>query len=40
MTPSAPNPDVAARLPDRFRGVLLGLAIGDALGAPLEFQPA
>ena len=25
-------------LRDRFRGVLLGLAIGDALGAPLEFQ--
>lgn len=25
-------------LADRFRGVLLGLAIGDALGAPLEFQ--
>lgn len=27
-------------LRDRFRGVLLGLATGDALGAPLEFQPA
>jgi len=25
---------------DKFRGVLLGLAVGDALGAPLEFQPA
>jgi ADP-ribosyl-[dinitrogen reductase] hydrolase len=25
---------------DRFRGVLLGLAVGDALGGPLEFQPA
>lgn len=28
------------RLRDKFRGVLLGLAVGDALGAPLEFQPA
>lgn len=27
-------------LRDRFRGVLLGLATGDALGAPLEFQAA
>lgn len=27
-------------LRDRFRGVLLGVAVGDALGAPLEFQPA
>jgi ADP-ribosyl-[dinitrogen reductase] hydrolase len=25
---------------DRFRGALVGLAVGDALGAPLEFQPA
>lgn len=40
MTHAAPNLDVAAHLPDRFRGVLLGLAVGDALGAPLEFQPA
>lgn len=40
MTLSVNNPDVGARLPDRFRGVLLGLAVGDALGAPLEFQPA
>jgi ADP-ribosyl-[dinitrogen reductase] hydrolase len=29
-----------AQLRDRFRGVLVGLAAGDALGAPLEFQPA
>lgn len=29
-----------ALLQDRFRGVLLGLAVGDALGGPLEFQPA
>jgi ADP-ribosyl-[dinitrogen reductase] hydrolase len=28
------------RLRDRFRGTLVGLAVGDALGAPLEFQPA
>src|ERR1051326_8169549 len=28
------------RLRDQFRGVLLGLAVGDALGGPLEFQPA
>jgi len=27
-------------LRDRFRGALVGLAVGDALGAPLEFQPA
>ena len=40
MTHAAPHPDAAARLPDRFLGVLLGLAVGDALGAPLEFQPA
>jgi ADP-ribosyl-[dinitrogen reductase] hydrolase len=29
-----------ALLRDRFRGALIGLAVGDALGAPLEFQPA
>ncbi len=28
------------RLKDRFRGVLLGIATGDALGSPLEFQEA
>lgn len=28
------------QLKDRFRGALLGLAVGDALGGPLEFQPA
>ena len=27
-------------LRDKFRGVILGLAVGDALGGPLEFQPA
>ena len=26
-------------LQDRLRGMLLGLAIGDALGAPVEFMP-
>ena len=25
---------------DQFRGCLLGLAVGDALGAPLEFMGA
>ena len=29
--------EVAAR--DRFRGCLLGLAVGDALGTTLEFKP-
>jgi ADP-ribosyl-[dinitrogen reductase] hydrolase len=24
---------------DRQRGALIGLAVGDALGAPVEFQP-
>jgi ADP-ribosylglycohydrolase len=33
--PSAGEPDVA----DRFRGCLLGGAVGDALGAPVEFMP-
>lgn len=28
-----------ARLLDRYRGSLVGLATGDALGAPLEFSP-
>lgn len=27
------------RLVERYRGSLLGLAVGDALGAPLEFKP-
>ena len=26
-------------IPDRFRGCLLGLAAGDALGTTLEFKP-
>ena len=32
--------DASGRLRDQFRGALLGLAVGDALGGPLEFQPA
>jgi ADP-ribosylglycohydrolase len=35
-TPPAPAPDGAAGLRDRARGALLGLAVGDALGAPAE----
>lgn len=34
MTPPAPSPD-----PNRFRGCLLGLAIGDAIGTTVEFAP-
>lgn len=34
------TPEEHERLQDRFRGVLAGLAVGDALGGPLEFQPA
>ncbi|MGW0734604.1 ADP-ribosylglycohydrolase family protein [Streptomyces sp. NPDC002851] len=33
---SAPAPDGAGALRDRARGALLGLAVGDALGAPAE----
>ena len=33
-------PQESEKLRDRFRGTLAGLAVGDALGAPLEFQPA
>ncbi|MGQ5636837.1 ADP-ribosylglycohydrolase family protein [Streptomyces sp. EWL5.16] len=35
-TPPAPASDGAAGLRDRARGALLGLAVGDALGAPAE----
>ncbi|WP_369388628.1 ADP-ribosylglycohydrolase family protein [Streptomyces sp. CG1] len=35
-TPPAPAPDDAAGLRERARGALLGLAVGDALGAPAE----
>jgi ADP-ribosyl-[dinitrogen reductase] hydrolase len=34
MTPPSPHDD----LPGRCRAVLLGLAVGDALGAPVEFM--
>src|SRR5258708_38659476 len=34
------TPEEHVRLQDRFRGVLVGLAVGDALGGPVEFQPA
>ncbi|MFC8359285.1 ADP-ribosylglycohydrolase family protein [Streptomyces griseorubiginosus] len=34
--PSAPVPQHTAELRDRARGALLGLAVGDALGAPAE----
>ncbi|MFF5493019.1 ADP-ribosylglycohydrolase family protein [Streptomyces aquilus] len=34
--PSAPAPGNAAELRERGRGALLGLAVGDALGAPAE----
>ncbi len=40
MTQAIENSEAEDRLRDRFRGVLLGLATGDALGGPLEFQPA
>jgi len=40
MNSTTYQPPEQVQLTDRFRGVLLGLAVGDALGAPLEFQPA
>ena len=40
MTQAPPVLNLQQDLRDKFRGVLLGLATGDALGAPLEFQPA
>lgn len=40
MTQAPLVPQAQHDLQDKFRGVLLGLATGDALGAPLEFQPA
>lgn len=33
------NPDSTPNYQDKARGMLLGLAIGDALGAPVEFLP-
>ncbi|NUR04786.1 MAG: ADP-ribosylglycohydrolase family protein [Streptomyces sp.] len=35
-TPSVPSPGNATGLRERARGALLGLAVGDALGAPAE----
>ena len=26
------------KIQDRFRGAMLGLAVGDAMGVPLEFK--
>lgn len=40
MTQAVGTHEVQEALRDRFRGVLIGIAVGDALGAPLEFQPA
>ncbi len=40
MLQAAVSPFTQEQLRDRFRGVLLGVAVGDALGAPLEFQSA
>lgn len=37
--PSAPAPEGSAGLRERARGALLGLAAGDALGAPAENMP-
>ena len=33
----SPRPQLVT-IPDRFRGALLGLAVGDALGTTLEFS--
>jgi ADP-ribosyl-[dinitrogen reductase] hydrolase len=40
MPPTVEQDAVQEELRNRFRGVLIGLAVGDALGGPLEFQPA
>lgn len=34
-----PPPLTLPQLQNKFRGILVGLACGDALGTPLEFQP-
>jgi len=39
MQTGSTESDQDARLIDRAQGALLGLAIGDALGAPVEFKP-
>ncbi len=36
---AAPVPPPIAGVADRARGVMVGLAIGDAFGAPVEFDP-
>ena len=35
---ATPQPPISTR--DRFRGALLGLAVGEAMGAPVEFLTA
>lgn len=40
MTYTEDTPELQEKRRDQFRGVLVGLAVGDALGGPLEFQPA
>jgi ADP-ribosyl-[dinitrogen reductase] hydrolase len=40
MTQALDTVESEEKIRDRFRGVLVGLAAGDALGGPLEFQPA
>ncbi len=40
MLPTAESSAGHEPLRDKFRGALLGRAVGDALGGPLEFQPA
>ena len=34
-----PSPSKSLRIFDQIHGSLMGLAIGDALGAPVEFRP-
>ena len=39
MTPASTTPESLGPVdPDRARGALLGLAVGDALGTTLEFE--
>ena len=37
MPTKSESSDVCVSIPSRFRGCLLGGAVGDALGAPVEF---
>ena len=39
MVEAGTTRETSEKLRDRFRGVMLGMAVGDALGAPLTFQP-